>query len=200
MDDVRYIATHPLLQRIMKRCAELVEEASALAEGTREKRELEKRISLLEQYRLPKPTEADLWRVRPIRNEEGKIILPGARSARERWKDKRRGRPDQHRVAVRAALEAKILDPRLTWRELAKKYGLERWDLERQIYLLKATLKREGIRIPSRTECLDAEESFERGYAGFARARRRDDVFCDYLQGVLTPEMAGPTGPGYSCQ
>lgn len=207
MDDVRYIATHPLLQRIFVRCAELVEMASALADGSVERHEIEKRISRLEQYRLPKPTAADIWRMRPIKNEAGKVILPGGRSVRERLKDKRRGPPEQYRIAARAALEEKIRNPGLTWRLLAMKYGLQERNLDRQIQFLRKTLKHEGIRIPSARDCRKAENSFELAFAGFVKARRRDDGFFSpttipnrYRQGTLTPQMARPTGPGFSCQ
>jgi len=52
--DLPYIMAHPLLAAIYRRCAELVEEAKGLPEGSEARLSLEKRISQLEQYRLPK--------------------------------------------------------------------------------------------------------------------------------------------------
>lgn len=219
MDDVRYIATHPLLQRICKRWGELINELEGLAEDTEEKRDLEKRISRLEQYRLPRPTAADMRDIWTIRNEAGAIIGHGGRSVRQRLRNVSRGRPERHRIAVRAALEEKIRYPRRTWSELATKHDLESWDLERQVRLLRKVLKRESIQIPNTQDCRNAERSFERALAGFEISRRRNNVIFNTVRrlfrsqarkprrcsanaenGVLLPEMTFPIGPGFSCQ
>jgi hypothetical protein len=209
MDDVRYIATHPLLQRILRRCGELKNQVEELDQGA-ERRELVRRLVRLEQYGLPKPDGFDQhqWRAIPaMTNDLERVVLPAGQSLRQRYKGKRRGRPDLHRIAVRAALEEKIRNPRRTWRSLAAKFGLEVWDLERQIRLLKTTLKQEGIALPTMQDCRNAEKFFQVARQGFSRARRRDDalfahttVLSRYRQHVLVPEMACPVGPGFSCQ
>jgi hypothetical protein len=57
--DLPYILTHPLLRNIMVRHAELKEQAESLPQGSAERKTLEKRISRLEQYRLPKEDKRD---------------------------------------------------------------------------------------------------------------------------------------------
>ena len=59
MLDLPYILTYPLLRSSMVRHAELKEQAESLPQGSAERKTLEKRISYLEQYRLPKKDERD---------------------------------------------------------------------------------------------------------------------------------------------
>lgn len=66
MFDLPYILTHPLLRSIVTRHAELKEEAEALPQGSVEYTSLQKRISRLEQYRLPKPDERDAQQTQDI--------------------------------------------------------------------------------------------------------------------------------------
>ena len=211
MDDLRYIATHPLLQRIYKRCGELMNELEGLAEGTKEKQELERRISLLQQYGLPKPDGFDAHGKRTIKNELGETI-GFAHSARQRLKDKHRGQQERHRIRVRAALEEKIRYPQRLWRALAAKHGLERWDLERQVGLLRALLKREGIEIPSIQDCRNAERALARACTSFKLSRQGDKTIFSTVRRLfrmqtekasnnrLIPRSTQPTGPGFSCQ
>jgi hypothetical protein len=149
MLDLPYIVTHPLLAAIVKRCAVLTEEADALPPGSAARKKLEKRISQLEQYKLPKPDARELQEREPIFNDLGqKIGEP--HSLRQRVIAKRRGRPEEFRIRTRAALEEKLAHPRTTWRELAIKHCFQdRKNLERFVRRLKDVLKREGIALPS---------------------------------------------------
>jgi hypothetical protein len=200
MYDVPYLVTHILLQRMSKRCGELCDEASGLGEGTAERCRLEKRIVVLEQYKFPKPDELDAYQRRAI----DQWRIPAGRSVRQRLKDKPRGRPERYRASVRAALEEKIQHPERKWRELAAKRGLAQDDLERQIYLLKDVLKREGIAIPNKRDYQMARKSFENGLRRFAQLRRRDDDWYNFIhkywRNGLTPETTHPTGPGFSLE
>lgn len=152
MSDLPYILTHPLLASIVKRCAALAEEADALPQGSAPRRELEKRISQLEQYKLPKPDARDLQESEPILNGSGQNI--GERhSLRRRVVAKRRGRPEEFRIQTRAALEEKLSHPPTTWRELAVRFHFQdRKDLERAVRRLKDVLKREGIALPTQDD------------------------------------------------
>jgi hypothetical protein len=149
MFDLPYIVTRPLLAAIAKRCAVLAEEADALPLGSAPRRDLEKRISQLEQYKLPKPDARELEESEPIFNDSGQKI--GERhSLRRRVIAKRRGRPEEFRIRTRAALEEKLAHPRTTWREVAIKHRFQdRKDLERFVRVLKDILKREGIALPT---------------------------------------------------
>jgi hypothetical protein len=149
MFDLPYIVTHPLLATIIKRCAVLSEEADALPQGSAARKELEKRISQLEQYKLPKPDARDLEESEPILNDSGQKIGE-SHSLRRRVIAKRRGRPEEFRIRTRAALEEKLAPPRTTWRELAVKHHFQdRKDLERFVRHLKEVLRREGIALPT---------------------------------------------------
>jgi len=154
--DLPYIMAHPLLAAIYRRCAELVEEAKGLPEGSEARLSLEKRISQLEQYRLPKPDSFE-QQIAPIVKEWGQVV--GERSSlRRRFKKTRPGRPEEHRIKVRAAFEDKLAHPELTWRMLSERYGFGNSDdLERQTRLFKSILKREGIAIPPSTAYRDSE-------------------------------------------
>ncbi|SRR6266567_255485 len=162
MFDLPYIVTHPLLTAIVKRCAVLAEEADALSSGSAPRKDLEKRLSQLEQYKLPKPDARELQESEPIFNDSGQKI--GERhSLRQRVIAKRRGRPEEFRIRTRAALEEKLAHPRTTWRELAVKHHFQdRKDLERFVRRLKDVLKREGIALP-------AEEDYSRAATEWAQ-------------------------------
>jgi hypothetical protein len=76
MFDLPYMATHPVLAQIMKHCATLSEEAEGLPPGSPTRKKLDRRITELEQYRLPKPDARDLkesepiqWLIRPLAAE-----------------------------------------------------------------------------------------------------------------------------------
>jgi hypothetical protein len=145
--DLPYILTHPLLAAIYRRHAELVEEAKGLPAGSPGRVSLEKRISRLEQYRPPRPSTSE-QQVTAITNELGQVV--GERSSlRLRFRAVRPGRPEEHRIKVRAAFEDKTANPSLTWRNLADQYGFNNpKDLERHARMLRALLKREGISLP----------------------------------------------------
>jgi hypothetical protein len=162
MFDLPYILTHPLLANIVKRCAVLSEEAEALTPGSAARKEIEKRISQLEQYKLPKPDARDLQASELILNASGQKI--GERhSLRRRVIAKRRGRPEEFRIRTRAALEEKLAHPRTTWKELAIKYRFQdRKDVERAVRRLKEVLKREGITLPN-------EDDYARASAEWAQ-------------------------------
>jgi hypothetical protein len=67
---------------------------------------------------------------------------------------KRRGRPEEHSLKVRAALEEKEVDQRIQWKTLAMKYGFDDTrNLERAVQRLKVLLKREGILPLTPEEC-----------------------------------------------
>ncbi len=147
MFDLPYILTHPLLRAIYQRCAELEEEARAMPEGSAQRKELERRIARLEEYRLPKPDARDLEQSEPIFNRWGQKI--GERhSIRRRFKESRRGRSAEYRLRTRAALEEKLANPKLRWAQLAEKYALDAETLKRAVRLLKVVLRREGIPLP----------------------------------------------------
>lgn len=76
-----------------------------------------------------------------------------------------RGRPEEFRIKVRAALEEKIVHPEGTWRELSQHGSNNYKDLERQVRLLKKVLQEEGIEIPSSSDYQDAQEGFDQGLA-----------------------------------
>lgn len=158
MFDLPYMLTHPLLASIVKRCAVLSDEADGLPPGSAARKEIEKRISQLEQYKLPKPDARDLQESEPILNGSGQKI--GERhSLRRRVIAKRRGRPEEFRIQTRAALEEKLAHPRTTWRELAIRHRFQdRKELERAVRRFKDVLKREGIALP-------AEEDYARASA-----------------------------------
>lgn len=162
--DLLYFATHPLAALIYRRHAELLDLASGLAEGSEERKTLEKRISALEHYRLPKPSPQE-QKTSAIVDDSGAVIAQVG-SPRRRLITVRRGRPEEFRIKVRAALEEKIIHPKRTWRELSQQLGFNNYkDLERQVRLLKRVLKQEGIPIPSSSDYQDAQRAFDRGLA-----------------------------------
>ena len=130
--------------------------------GSPARKKLDRRITELEQYRLPKPDARDLEESEPILDSSGQQI--GERhSLRKRFVPKRRGRPEEFRIRTRAALEEKLAHPRATWRELAIKHGFQdRKDLERFVRRLKDVLKREGIALPTK-------DDYERAAAEWAQ-------------------------------
>jgi len=148
MSDQIYIIHHPLLATIYRRCAALSQQASELPEGSTERKEMNRRISQLEQYRLPKPDARDLEQTSPIFDESGQKI--GERySLRRRFINNRRGRPEERTIQTRAALETKLEHPEITWRELAEKFGFpDGRALERAVRRLKALLRSERIALP----------------------------------------------------
>jgi hypothetical protein len=147
-----YILTHPLLASIFKRCAELREQAGDLPEGSAERKKLEKRLSRLEQYRLPKPDARELQQSEPIIDDSGQTI--GERhSIRRRFINKRRGRPEEFTIHTRAALEEKLANPGVTWRDLAENHGFQdARTLERAVRILKNVLKSEAIPLPRESD------------------------------------------------
>jgi hypothetical protein len=160
--DLPYIAKHPLLAAIYRRHAELVDQVQLLPTGSRERKSVERRISQLEQYRLPKPHPSE-QKVTPLTNQLGQIIGQSG-SLRRRSSVTHPGRPEECRVKTRAAFEDKLAHPQLTWRELSEKYGFKNSkDLERQVRLLKVFLNSEGIPIPPSTAYHEAKEAFDRG-------------------------------------
>jgi len=148
MFDLPYILTNPLVRSIFECCARLSERIEQLPRESPARKVLEKRLSKLEQYRLPKPTKEEAERNEPILNETGRQI--GTRhSVRRRTIASRRGRPEEFTIRTRAALEEKLANPKVTWPELAKRFGFpDSRTLERSVRRLKDTLKREGIPLP----------------------------------------------------
>jgi hypothetical protein len=164
MFDVPYLVTHPLAGSIYKRHADLMGLVKEMTVGSEERKALEKRISILEQYRLPKPFPEQQMTV-PIMDESGRVIAESS-SPRRRLETVHPGRPEEFRIKVRAALEEKIVHPVRTWRELSQKFGFNNYkDLERQVRLLKAVLQKEGIKIPSSADYQAAQEAFDGGLA-----------------------------------
>lgn len=120
--DLAYLLGHRLTRDILKRRAELVEEAQQLPEESPERRGVEKFVSQLEEYILPKPTAHELQQTSLLTNQHGETV--GIRqSLRRRYRDTRRGRPEEYRVQTLAALEEKLANPTLTWSALALRYG-----------------------------------------------------------------------------
>jgi len=152
MLDLPYIITHPLLQRIMVRHAQLKEQAEALPAGSAKRKGLERRISRLEQYRLPKEDQRDMGQREDILDASGQRI--GERhSVRRRMIEKRRGRPEEFTIKTRAAFEEKLANPKKPWRAIAAQFEFRNSDeLRRGVRRLKEVLKREKIRIPKAKE------------------------------------------------
>jgi hypothetical protein len=159
MSDLPYILAHPLLRQILQRCAELKEVVRGLPEDSTERLLMERRIVLLEQYMLPKPIASE-QQTDDILDDSGRKI--GKRgSLRHRFKPTRRGRPEEWRIKVRAALEDKLAKPSLTWQQLATRYGFaEVQYLRRQVRLLKAQLRTEGIQLPGPSDYREASVHF----------------------------------------
>jgi hypothetical protein len=147
--DLPYILTHPLLRNIMVRHAELKEQAESLPQGSAERKTLEKRISRLEQYRLPKEDKRDAEQREDVFDGSGKKI--GERhSVRKRMIERRRGRPEEFTIKTRAAYEEKLAHPEKPWRVIAEQFELkDALELRRAVRRLKEVLKSEGIRIPT---------------------------------------------------
>ena len=164
MFDLPYLVTHPLAGSIYKRHAELMQLLTELPVGSEEREALEKRISILEQYRLPKPFPEEQKTAAIV--EESGAVRAEVSSLRRRLTTVHRGRPEEFRIRVRAALEEKIVHPDRTWRELSQQFGFNNYrDLERQVRLLKRVLQKEGIEIPSSADYQDAQEAFDQGLA-----------------------------------
>ena len=122
--DLPYILTHPLLRSIMVRHGELKEQAESLPQGSAGRKTLEKRISHLEQYRLPKEDERDAEQRADVFDESGKKI--GERhSVRKRMIERRRGRPEEFTIKTRAAYEEKLAHPEKPWRVIATQFELK---------------------------------------------------------------------------
>lgn len=164
MFDLPYLVTHPLAGSIYKRHAELMQLATELSQSSEEREDIEKRISALEQYRLPKSLPEE-QKTAPIVDQSGAATAVVS-SLRRRYTTVHRGRPEEFRIKVRAALEEKIVHPQRTWRELSHQFGFPNYkDLERQVRLLKRVLKEEDIEIPSAADYREAQEAFDRGLA-----------------------------------
>jgi len=81
----------------MVRHAELKEQLESLPQGSAKRKTLEKRISRLEQYRLPKEDERDAEQREDVVDESGKKI--GERhSVGKRMIERRRGRPEEFTI------------------------------------------------------------------------------------------------------
>ena len=150
MFDLPYILNNPLVRGIFVRCAQLSEQISQLPPKSQVRRALEKRLSRLEQYRLPKPTQEEARTNDPVLNNTGQQI--GTRhSIRRRTIGTRRGRPEEFTIQTRAALEEKLANPRITWPQLAQKFGfLDARTLERSVRRFKAILRGEKIPLPGK--------------------------------------------------
>jgi hypothetical protein len=144
-DDLEYLLTHPLTARIFQRKCQLANRASELPEGSAKWRNLTKRIAQLEAYGLPRPDGRDLQRTEPVYDDDGQKI--GMRhSPRRRFLESRRGRPAVRTIQTRAALEIKLSDKNVIWRQLANKFNFpSARALERDVRRLKVILKREKI-------------------------------------------------------
>jgi hypothetical protein len=167
--DLPYIATHPLLAWIVRRCAELRKQASALPEASAERNPIEKRISQLEEYGLPRPNATEQQATSIIGT--GRVVAVRS-SLRRRFKDKRRGRPEEYTIQTRAALEDKLAEPQLTWKVLAKDYKFESVEvLKHSVRRLKAILRREGIPLPTPSAYQAARRQFEESSQTFFHGR-----------------------------
>ena len=152
MFDLPYILGNPLTKRIFVRCAELSEQLSQLPPNEPARKALEKRLSRLEQYRLPKPDKEEARLDEPIFNHAGQQI--GTRHAlRRRTIAIRRGRPEEFTIRTRAALEEKLRNPKITWPTLAEKFDFsDSRALERSVRRLRNVLKKENIPLPRQDE------------------------------------------------
>jgi hypothetical protein len=81
--DLPHIVTHPLLASIFRRHAVLMEQAKGMAAGSSDRKAIERRISLLEQYRLPKPHPEEQMTV-PITDQSGTVIAEESSLRRRR--------------------------------------------------------------------------------------------------------------------
>lgn len=160
MSDLLYILAHPLLKAIFLHLGELKSNATGMSAGSPERKEIERRICRLESYCLPEPSVQDQEESKPLLSVYGKVVIE-KHSSRRRFTLTRRGRPAQYRIRVRSALEEKLANPKLTWKEMAGKFGfkdgLERSEdgskiripaklqLERHARVLKRLLLQEGI-------------------------------------------------------
>src|SRR6202795_4092211 len=148
MSDLHYILTHPLLADICRHRAQLTIWASDLPESSAERQTLERRISRIEPYALPKPDFSDLRQNEPIFDEHG-LQIGERQSLRHRLRPCAPGRPEERTIQTRAALEIKLEHPEITWRELAEKFGFpDGHALERAVRRLKALLRSERIALP----------------------------------------------------
>jgi hypothetical protein len=94
----------------MARHAELKEQADSLPRGSAKRGTLGKRISHLEQDRLPKEDERDGGQREDVFDESGKKI--GERhKVRKRTIERRRGRPKEFTIKPGAAREEKLAHP-----------------------------------------------------------------------------------------
>jgi hypothetical protein len=148
MFDLPYIVSNPLVRSIFIRCSQLSEQMSGLRPSSPARKTLEKRLSRLEQYRLPKPTQEEAQTNDPILNDANQQI--GTRhSIRRRTIATRRGRPEEFTIQTRAALEEKLANPKITWSQLARQFRFpDDRTLERSVRRLKAILRSEGIPLP----------------------------------------------------
>jgi hypothetical protein len=156
MLDPPYILTHPLLRSIMMRRAELKEQAESLPQGSAERKTLEKRISHLEQYRLPKEDERDAEQRENVFEDSGKKI--GERhSVRKRMIERRRGRREEFTIKARCSIRRKIGSSGKPWRVIATQFELkDALELRRAVLRLKEVPKSEGVRISIPEDCSPA--------------------------------------------
>jgi len=85
-------------------CGVEKEQADSLPRGSAERKTLEKHISNLEQYPLPKEDERDAGQREDVFDESGKKM-------RKRTIERRRGRPEEFTIKTRAAYEEKSAHP-----------------------------------------------------------------------------------------
>jgi hypothetical protein len=91
----------------MVRHAELKEQLESLPQGSAKRKTLEKRISRLEQYRLPKEDERDAEQREDVVDESGKKI--GERhSVGKRMIERRRGRPEEFTIKNPCSIRREI--------------------------------------------------------------------------------------------
>ena len=157
MFDLPYILRNPLIRKITVKCAMLQQEALELPEASEQRKQVEKRLSQLEAYKLPRPSVTEAATTAPIVNQVGQKVGE-MYSLRRRFRPTRRGRPEEYTIKVRAALEEKLANGALTWSVLAKKHGFENSsDLERAVRRLKVLLRRDGV-LPLTLEDIQAAQ------------------------------------------
>lgn len=172
--DLPYILTHPLTAAMFRHCAELRGQANTLPDGSAERKSIEKRISQLEEYTLPRPNVSE-QQVTQIVDRWGQVVGETS-SLRRRFKNKRRGRPEEYAIQSRAALEEKLSEPQMTWPQLAEKHKFESAEvLKRSVRRLKALLRREAIPLPTSVQYQEARQEFEDGWRNFSRKRRGEE-------------------------
>jgi hypothetical protein len=155
MSDVRRILACSVLGRIIQRCNELEQQACALPQDSSKRRAVEKLIGKLQEYALDNPDAPHLELNVPIADRLGQRVGEW-HSFRDRYVKKRRGRRSKWRALARIALEERLANPELmglsftkACAKLAKKMGVPRDVLDREMHLLVKLLKQERIKNPT---------------------------------------------------